>query len=395
MNKSFLRFPKLKNALFCRILTYILVIGAFIAPIVVVIPIDAIPDLIKVPFFFFMLVALVVYLIKNFAVLMALDVSLAMVHCRNTSRKQFKLHKLRKISTIQQRLSRFGKSYKCTPIQPKPSDLRYKVNSSMTLYAKGIERVVAVYNVRILDKNNYSDIYRSAVANSKALMGKKKPLLVEKAQRSAPLHRVTVFVIIAQSVEKSFLESLFDTVCKQDGDAFENSIIPCVIDVERRICVFNCERAPYYGYGYPVKNRGVRIIRKAVFGGRLPLRNNPHILEPIKDVDTNQTLWEFWSMFRKELVLTDKENEERFGKMSHGDIIYEDDYLYVKWEDKGVWLYVELNEEKKTASIDPIHSWDYPKANTIAKNTVSEIKQIIKEHFANLGYDCKFLSLDD
>jgi hypothetical protein len=371
------------------------VLGAFIAPIVVVVSIDAIPDLIKVPFFILMLVMMLAYMIKNFAVLMMLDMGLAAVHCRNTSRKQFKLRKLRKTSKIQRKLTHYGHGYTCTAIQPKPTALRYKLNTPITVYSSGIEKIVVTYNVNFLDKNRYSDIFRSAIANSKSLSGKEKPLFLDKVQKKQSRNRVTVIAIIVQNTEESFWNSAFDEVCKQDGDGFDNSVVPCIIDVGRKMCIFNCERYGYNGFAYPVKNRGVRIIRKAVFGGRLPLRNNPHTLEPIKDADTNQTLWEFWRMLQKELVLADKENEKRFGKMNHGEIVFEDDYLYVKWEDKGVWLYVELNEEEKTASIDPIHSWDYPKANTIAKNTVSEIKQIIKEHFANLGYDCKFLSLDD
>ncbi len=40
-------FPKLKNTLLCRILVYVLVIGAFAVPVIIVALIDAIPSSVK------------------------------------------------------------------------------------------------------------------------------------------------------------------------------------------------------------------------------------------------------------------------------------------------------------------------------------------------------------
>lgn len=43
-----MNFPRLKNALLCRILVYVIVLGAFIAPIIIVVNLKFIPDTVKV-----------------------------------------------------------------------------------------------------------------------------------------------------------------------------------------------------------------------------------------------------------------------------------------------------------------------------------------------------------
>ena len=43
-----LEFPKLKNALLCRILVYVVVLGGFIAPIIIVANLNFVPVAIKI-----------------------------------------------------------------------------------------------------------------------------------------------------------------------------------------------------------------------------------------------------------------------------------------------------------------------------------------------------------
>ena len=81
--------------------------------------------------------------------------------------------------------------------------------------------------------------------------------------------------------------------------------------------------------------------------------------------------------------------------MAHKEIIFEDDYLYLKWKDRGVWLSVDLNEEQKTAEIAAIDTWDYPKANKIAKGTIQELKCLIDVYFGQLGYTVQYISFDE
>ena len=75
-----MKFPKLKNALLCRILVYVVVLGGFIAPIMIVANLKVVPEAIKVIVSIGLAVGLLIYLLKNFALLMAMDVGLAMLH---------------------------------------------------------------------------------------------------------------------------------------------------------------------------------------------------------------------------------------------------------------------------------------------------------------------------
>ena len=80
--------------------------------------------------------------------------------------------------------------------------------------------------------------------------------------------------------------------------------------------------------------------------------------------------------------------------MKHGDIVFEDGYIYLTWEDHGLWFSVELNEELRSVEIDVIDSWDYPKSNKIAKDTIKEIKTLINTYFAGTGYTTKYISYE-
>ena len=389
-----MNFPQLKNALLCRILVYVVVLGGFIAPIIIVANLKFVPEAVKVIVGIGLAVGLLIYLIKNFVLLMAMDIRLAMLHCHNTARKHFVLPKSFSEQKVERRITRFGKKYEPSAISPRPETLRYKSKAPITIYSSGIEKIIATYHIDFLDKNQYQLIINSATANSKALKGKKKHRFLDKSQKSSPLNRVTVIVIYARRVEEKLRNCLFDVVCKNGGDGFDTAILPCVIDIEKQICTFDSMRIPYMGFQYPVKNRGIKIIRKYLFNNKFPFADSPDMLDPIKDMDPEQSLWDFWKTMKKELVSDDKNMKKRFEKMKHRDIIFEDGYIYLKWEDYGLWISVELNEELRMAAIDPIDSWDYPKSNKIAKAAIKEIKTLLNTYFAGLGYTTKYISYE-
>lgn len=60
-----MKFPKLKNALLCRILVYAVVLGGFIAPIILVANLKFVPEAGKVIVGIGLIVVLLIYLIKN------------------------------------------------------------------------------------------------------------------------------------------------------------------------------------------------------------------------------------------------------------------------------------------------------------------------------------------
>lgn len=389
-----MEFPKLKNALLCRILVYVVVLGGFIAPIIIVANLNFVHETIKIIVGITLAIALLIYLIKNFMLLMAMDIGLATLHCNNTARKRFALPLSFAVKKVENRILKYGKP--CSPIAivPSPHMLQYKSNAPLTIYSSGIEKVIAVYHIDLLDKNQYHSIINSATANTNALKGKKKHQFLDKSQKKSPLNRVTVIFLFAKQVDPNFRDNLFKAVCQNGGDGFDTATIPCVVDLETQFATFDSMRIPYAGFQYPVKNRGIKLIRKCLFNGKLTFANSPDVIDPIKDTDPEQSLWSFWRNMKKELISDEKETKKRYEKMVHKELIFDDGYIYLKWEDKGIWVSVEIDEKTKIAEIDAIDSWYYPKQNKIAKTTIKEMKGIINSYFAELGYTTKFISYD-
>lgn len=384
-----MKHPKLKYPRLCRILTYIVVLGGTVLPIAIICFLPFIHEAVKALLMFGMIFGLLAYLIKNFVVLMGMDMALATLSCYDTARTQYRLPNTRTLQKIDTAISHYGVKCAPAPITPPPDDLRYRYSSPVTVYSSGIERVVASYHVDMLDADTYRTIFSSAKTNSKALIGKKKALFLDKQQKKAPLNRVTVIIILARQVDPRLSNGLYDLVCKQCGDDFDDSIVPCVIDLEKQTCVFNCLRVPYVGLAYAVKNRGIRLVKRLVFGGNLPLTGS-HRLPPIKEIDSESSLWELWSSLSHEMVGAGKEINRRFETLSDKEIFFEDDTLYLKWGEKGIYQNVELDTEKKTASVEAVEHWFYPKANPISKKVIREIEQLIVEYFRKKGYAVEF-----
>ena len=328
-------------------------------------------------------------LIKNVVLLFVADTTLAMLHSHNKARQSFVLPKGFSPQKIDKRIRRYGKGYDPNSASPRPDVLRYRSTPPILRFSGGTERVIAIYHTATLDRNSYNLIVNSARSNFNSLKGKKKHPFLEKEQRNSPINRVAVVLIYSDCVEDKLRKNLFQTVCSADGDGLETSVLPCVVDLSNNTCTFDSLRLPFI-VQYPVKNRGINIIKKYLFGGRLTLAESPDMIDPIEDVNADQSLWDFWKTTRKELVDDEKNHKKRFKNMKHREIKVEEDCIYLKWEEKGLWLLAELDEEGKNALIEEVSSWDYPKSNKISKATIKEIKDLLNTHFASLGYTTKY-----
>lgn len=389
-----MKYPKLKQALLCRILTYVVVIGGFYLPFLVSCFLDFVPDAGRVLLFLAATLALVVYIARNASVLMCMDMLLASLRCHSTARTRYDLPSSRSLQRMEAAIAHYGKKYAPLPLMPQPTDLRYRFKSSITVYTQGTEVVVAAYPVDTLDADTYRAVFSSAKANSKALTGTKKPRFLEPAQKKAPLNRVTVIVIFAQKIDSHLRSQLYPLVCRQCGDDYTESIVPCVIDLESRSCVFNSLRVPYVGYAYAVKNRGIRLVKRLIFGGRIRLRGNDAFLEPLRDVNPEESLWGLWKMLRYELILKDRQVKKRFETMADREILFENNTLYMKWGQKGICQSVELDPETNTARVESVSNWAYPKVTPIAKKTVREMECEITDHFRRRGFFVEYFDVE-
>ena len=389
-----MKFPRIKNAMLCQIILMSAVIAGTFLPTIAFIMLIPTLELIGVILMVAWCALAVYLLIRYFPVIFAADVILDTIHCHNTAGKRFPLPYNYSRKKLQKAISKFGKGYEAEPNKPLPDEVRYKFSSPQTVYSSGIEKIVLSYSTDFLDKTGYTEIFRSAEGNVRALTGTKKALFLDKVQKSAPLNRVTVVFIFAKSIDESFRRVLYDTVCKKDGDGFEKSFLPCIIDEDAGFCIFNSIRIPYMGFAYPVKNRGIRIIRNLVFGGRLPLADEEDVVLPAGDIAgmdlENTSLWEFIKKLHYEFVGKEKENKKRFSAMQNGDVVLDGDCIYVKWEDRGVCLSAYVAEEEKKITVEHIHKWSYPKEHVISKAARIELKALIEEYLEGLGYSSEF-----
>ena len=143
--------PKLKYPRLCRILTYIVVIGTGLLPTIVFFNLP-VPDGLKVIVLLGSLIGLLIYLIRNFLVLMMMDMVLAMESCYRTARSKYYLPQHRSADAIRSSILRYGVSCDPSPIKPTPSALRYKFSNPMTVYSRGIEKVVVAYEIDLLTR---------------------------------------------------------------------------------------------------------------------------------------------------------------------------------------------------------------------------------------------------
>lgn len=387
-----MRFLKLKHPLVCRIATYVVFVGIWIIPMVAVICIPMLPDLVKVLASLACMAGLLGFLVRNFAILMGMDIFLGTLQGCKGAYRQYPLKTDAK--TLEKRLSRFGQACEPRATMPKPQILRYKSTAPINIYSSGIEKVVAVYPCGLLTKTEYQSIVNSAVTNSQALAGKKKHRLLDKAQKTSPLNRVTVILILASSVEPSLSQSLYDLVCKNEGDGYDVSVLPCVVDLSAKTCVFNSSREPYYGMQYPVKNRGIRLIKKYVFGGKFP-KGTGELLEEVDDFDTNQSLWTFWKELKNEFRDQDQKTKKHLGKLKHGQILVRGEEVLIKLEDRGtVWPILNEDETSELQVMISDH-WDYPKMRPMSKKHIGLIKGMVQDYFALKGKIVRFVTMED
>lgn len=392
------QFPQLKQTLLCKIFLCLMMLKYAIFGILVG-TLSVIPDNVKVFLIVGACILTLADMFRNFAFYLTTEMTLEVLHCLLTGGWEFSLPQAFSAQELVQRCGSFGRAYEPAVLALRPAILRYRSGRSAQMFASGIEKIIAVYPVAMLDEDTYRRIHASAAQNAKALKGKKKHILLEKPQRKAPIDQVTVALIVADQVEEAFRSKLKNVASKQVGDGETVSMIPCVVDLEKQRCIFDSTREVFLDGHYPVKNRGIRLIKRYLFRGGLQrigdsndfLKNEAAAAENGEEKEVlEMSFWEFTRMAKKEMAGCDEEDEKRFKQMKHREIVVEGEYLYLKWEQSGIWTALEMDEKARTVKLDPIVSWYYPRARKIDKETVKKLKKEIGAYFAGEGCTVKY-----
>lgn len=381
-------FPKLKNPLLCQILILAIILGSFLIPVLFLFRLPFFPDWFRAIGSIVLDIGMLTYLLKSFLCLMTVDMTLASLHCYQKVRRRFPLPANFSPEKAKRRIAHFGEEYYPVSCPVPPQMLLYKSAYPLTIYSRSVEKLIAFYETPFLDKDQYRRFVSSAATNARALRGSKTHRFLDKNQRSAPINQVMVVLVFADRVEENFRLTLPDEVCKGGGDSFDSALLPCVVDLEQQLCTFDSLRLPGICFAIAAKNRGISLIRRLLFGGRFPYARAHEWLDRKNETDWEQTLWSYWRTVKKELSC----DKKQFQKMSHGDMLFRDGYLYIKWRDRGVRVPVTLDHEAQCAKIENIDLWYYPKANKIAKEIAVDMKTKATAYFAHHGYAAEYIT---
>lgn len=386
-------FPKLKHPSLCRVTLYFAVLVPLAAAAALII---FVADLLSAPNFVILLltvaalVGIIAFLIKNYQLLFAADMMLAAFACELHAQSRFPLPESFSAERAVKRLSRFGSQRDPAPGFIKPDILRFKSSRSFTVYARAIEKTIAVYHVDFLDPDSYRKIIDSAQATYLSLKDSVKHRFLEPDIKKAPLNRVIVIVIFAKSVDAVFASDLGERVGKNGGDGYDASVLPCVVDLGSRYCFFDARKEIYNGFQYPVKNRGIKLIRRYLFGGRLPVEPSDFPAEPGGGFDPEMTVWAFVRRVKHDLIDEEREAKKRYGLMKNGDVVCGDGVVYVKLHDRAIMTLIETDEESRKVNVALLDFWDWPNHGQVAAGTKQELRSLISEHFREAGYVAVF-----
>lgn len=383
---------KIKNARFCKLIIILFILIIVTIPFFVL-TFNFLEMEVRLGICLILLFISAFLLIKFSASAISSELVLKIIDANNKKRTKFDFPENLSKDKIEKNIKKIGIKCEPTTVFPQPEILQYQFKMPVSARAKGSETIISTYSIGCLTNEELKNIIKSAKSNSKNLKGKKKAFYLDAQQKKSPLKRTDIVIIFANSVDITLEKHLFNLLCKEDTDGFNESIIPCVFNYENKTIVFNCDWLPdAFSQNY-TRNRGIKIIKNKILKRKLNFKDNQNFVEfKFEGIDTEQTVFQLLKNEGNQFVDFKKKTNNKFKNMKEGEIIFEDDFLYIKIGGKGIAIYSEIIEETKMVNIDTFDLWDYPKTNQIPKNTISKIQNLVTSYFLNRGYTVKFLS---
>ena len=290
------------------------------------------------------------------------------------------------------RTERFGAPYEVKAVPRELVTLRYKNTLSATVYYHRIEKLLLVYEVEELDKDTLRKLWQSAHAAANVIGREQKPLY-RKPKGHLKDNSVSVAaVILANTVSPDVAAELVEP--RMDAD--DRSVIFCAVELSAGKYYFDNQKEPYL-FAPPVKNRTVRMIRRTVFGGRIPLRDNPHMLPAPQwmkrdDIHPEESLWSFMRRMQKDLKGLSHKEKKMLREMPADTVLMDGDWLYCKIGERVSMMMVEDDEatpQKKRVILS--ENWYFPKSNRISKTNNAAIRRLSEEFLRNQGFEVTFV----
>ena len=394
-----MKWPKLKHPLLCNIV----LVGSVMAPPILSLFFPALPiaayihPLLLPVIMFAPWVWAIWFMISHYALLMKTSMFLEVYHAHLQGRRHFTCPKngadsdgIRK--KILRRAERFGYPYELDIIPKELVTVRYKNTPSMTVYYHRIEKLLLVYEVDVLDADASRKLWQSANAVTNTICKEQKPLYRKPKGCSKKNSTSVAVVILANTVSPDVAANLAKDNIKMD----DRSLLFCAVELSTAKYYFNNQKEPFM-FTYPVKNRAINRIRRVVFGGRVPLRDNPHTLSIPQGFekdgfDPEMSLWHFMKRtqkeLKKELKGMSRREKKQFQEMQSGTVTMDDGWLYCKLGERVSAMMVDDDEndpQKKQVILSL--NWAYPKSNRISKKDNATIRRLTEEFLRGQGFE--------
>ncbi len=391
------KYPKMKHATFSQLLIYFPAFSFFLV-------IFTAPWIVKYLGTYTIIIVAAsavfsIWYLFHFAPLLILsDAVFSTIRCWKRARVYFETARNgTDRETARLRLSKrrrgLGKAY--TPLASivAPTAIFYKRKRPTSVFWFAVEKISVVYSVPYLDKTGYLEILRNADTQVRAIRqpkNKMSKLLMDKRQKEAPIATVAAVVILTDRVDPALLEQGIK------GQRHKNSyILPCVAVLSSGRYYYDSLKEPHFiGLSErPIKNYAIDLMKKQLFGGRLPLRGNDRYLPfEMKDISLNMSVWDYAKQFRSAWKEGDREERGIAKKLTPGEVRIKDDCIYCKIG-KRTARFLLLLDEGTPREIQVLTEayWCQPRRSIISKKDMSELQQRMRLHLVGNGYTPEFI----
>ena len=314
-----MRFPKLKHTVLCQLLQ--LIPGILFFLVLIALMIIAVPkgrwNTIAGILAMGTAVFSIWYLVHNFMFLMGTDILFRAIRQWRIDREEYVTDRngasRQEVQRrILRRCRRWGREVAVTGTDTGIVCLRFRHSQSPTVFYSVVEKRLAICSVSHLDRETYSKITQRVCSQIKRIPDG-RPLFKVGAERKAPIGRMLVVIILADTVDETVKKLARDKLLLS-GVGYA---LPCVAECSTQRYYTDCTKEPYLAgmVGRPEKNYAADLVRRIVFAGRLPRENAATRPSSPLEKDQEQSFWEFIRRWKEESREENGQFEREAGKM--------------------------------------------------------------------------------
>ncbi len=321
----------------------------------------------------------VVYLLCAAAILFSCEIILTIIE--NWKKDRLWYSQTQTPDQIIARANCFGKPFKEHTASQFPLLVQNKKTHSSTIFWSSIIRTVIVYKTENLDELTYRKIFASAKQiETQTYSPHKRSIFMTNAENKAPVCHATALIILADKADEAVT-----TTVRKLPDFEEKALVPCIVDLsQKRVCFDGLKDPTISGMlGTSSKNFAIRLIKKIVFGGRLPLKNNDQFDYSRIDKELlEKSLYDFIVEMRSEFKDSKNKSKKIAKNMVYDEIKIHEESLYIKLGERVAEFTVLDDENEHDIGIMCDEFWIYPKKQKISKRDKKELKERITNFYA-------------